>query len=214
MLPDTPAPVPSPTGPAGRRRRAPRRSRPRWCRSTASRSPLYAAIAPTARYLAITTLGTFHERRGEQALLRDPGVLPAAWMRGFGQHADLDWGGTVAPGVEGDLFGFQVGQDILGRVSDTGHADRIGLFVGHAGIGGDVTGQALGWNDVAVGSLDANGTSLGGYWTHVAPEGWYLDGVLMVHLVRAARPRPAPARASTSTAPPSRPRSRAATRSR
>ena len=30
-----------------------------------------------------------------------------------------------------------------------------------------------------VGEADVNGTSLGGYWTHVGPNGWYLDGVLM-----------------------------------
>ena len=40
-------------------------------------------------------------------------------------------------------------------------------------------GQALGWNDLQVGDVDVNGTSLGGYWTHVGPNGWYLDGILM-----------------------------------
>ena len=82
----------------------------------------YSAIPPVAHYLALSTLGTFHERRGEQALLRGAGTLPAAWGRAFGQHADLAWGGTVEPSVEGNLFGFQVGQDILGRESDSGHS--------------------------------------------------------------------------------------------
>ena len=40
-------------------------------------------------------------------------------------------------------------------------------------------GQALGWNDLQVGEVDVDGTSLGAYWTHVGPNGWYLDGVLM-----------------------------------
>ena len=138
----------------------------------------YAVIPPTARLITGATLGTFHERRGDQRLLAEPGVLPAAWVRGFGQHLDLQWQGDVEPGLDGDLFGLQVGQDLLGR-ADGGHSDRIGLFVGHAGLGGDVTGRAFGWNDVATGSVDTNGTSLGAYWTHVGPGGWYLDSVLM-----------------------------------
>ena len=30
-----------------------------------------------------------------------------------------------------------------------------------------------------VGSLNLDTTSFGGYWTHIGPGGWYLDGVLM-----------------------------------
>ena len=44
---------------------------------------------------------------------------------------------------------------------------------------GDVKGQALGWNDLQVGEIDVDGTSLGAYWTHVGPNGWYLDGIVM-----------------------------------
>lgn len=140
--------------------------------------PAYSVVPPVAQVLLLSTLGTFHERRGEQALLRSAGRLPAAWVRTFGQHADLAWSGTVDPGVEGDLYGVQVGQDLLGREAD-GHIDRFGLFVGHAHFDGDTKGQALGWNDLAAGDIDVGGTSLGAYWTRVAASGWYVDGVLM-----------------------------------
>lgn len=141
--------------------------------------PTYAVVPPVAHHLALSTLGTFHERRGEQVLLHGGGWLPTSWVRVFGQSAEMEWGGTVDPGFDGNLFGFQVGQDAFGWESENGHQDRIGLFIAHSNMSGDVKGQALGWNDLAVGDVDVGGTSLGGYWTHIGPQGWYLDGVLM-----------------------------------
>lgn len=46
-------------------------------------------------------------------------------------------------------------------------------------MNGDIKGQALGWNNLAVGEVDIGGTSFGAYWTHVGAQGWYLDAVLM-----------------------------------
>ena len=141
--------------------------------------PTYAAIPPVAHHLALSTLGTFHERRGEQSLLDGAGYLPATWGRVFGQDVEMKWEGTVSSSFDGTLFGFQAGQDLVGWESDGGHRDRVGLLVGYARMNGDLKGQALGWNDLAVGEIDADSTSLGGYWTHIGPNGWYLDGVVM-----------------------------------
>lgn len=141
--------------------------------------PTYAALPPVAHHLALSTLGTFHERRGEQALLEGAGFLPTVWGRVFGQDTDMKWGGTVAPSFDGTLLSFQAGADLIGWESVPGHYDRAGLFVGHSRMNGDVRGQALGWNDLTVGEIDLDGTSFGGYWTHIGPNGWYLDGVVM-----------------------------------
>lgn len=141
--------------------------------------PVYSALPPVAHHLALSTLGTFHERRGEQDLLENGGYLPASWARVFGQDVDMRWKGTVAPGLDGHLYGIQAGQDIYGRETESGHFDRIGLFFGYARVTGDLTGQALGWNNLVVGDLEVTGTSFGGYWTHIGPQGWYLDAVLM-----------------------------------
>jgi len=92
---------------------------------------------------------------------------------------DMTWKGTVTPGIDGKLFGIQAGQDLWGRETDSGHSDRFGLFFGYARMTGNLTGQALGWNNLAVGDLEITGTSFGGYWTHIGPQGWYLDAVLM-----------------------------------
>jgi len=43
----------------------------------------------------------------------------------------------------------------------------------------DVKGQALGWNNLSTGKIKVDATSVGGYWTHIGPSGWYLDGIVM-----------------------------------
>jgi len=80
----------------------------------------------------------------------------------------MKWEGTVSSIFDGTLFGFQAGQDLVGWESDGGHRDRVGLLVGYARMNGDLKGQALGWNDLAVGEIDADSTSLGGYWTSIS----------------------------------------------
>ncbi len=140
--------------------------------------PAYSAAPPVAEHLAMTTLGTFHERRGEQGLLSNTELSPV-WGRVFGQDAKMSSSGTVSPSFDGTLFGFQTGFDAFGRETASGVVDRAGLFVAYGSINGDVRGQALGWNNLSVGSMDLSGTSVGGYWTRIGPTGWYLDGVLM-----------------------------------
>jgi outer membrane autotransporter protein len=51
--------------------------------------------------------------------------------------------------------------------------------VGFARATGDVNGFALGTPDLDAGHLAINAYSLGGYWTHIGPGGWYTDAVLM-----------------------------------
>ncbi|MBZ9812064.1 MULTISPECIES: autotransporter outer membrane beta-barrel domain-containing protein [unclassified Mesorhizobium] len=140
--------------------------------------PVYSAVPPVAEHLAMTTLGTFHERRGEQSLLSNTALSPV-WGRIFGQDAKMGWSGTVSPSFDGTLFGFQGGFDVFGRETASGGVDRAGLFIAYASMNGDVRGQALGQNDLGVGDIDLGGTSVGGYWTRIGPGGWYVDGVVM-----------------------------------
>ncbi|WP_136616437.1 autotransporter outer membrane beta-barrel domain-containing protein [Mesorhizobium sp. 10.2.3] len=140
--------------------------------------PVYSALPPVAEHLAMTTLGTFHERRGEQSLLSNTELSPV-WGRIFGQDSKMAYSGTVSPSFDGTLFGLQAGFDVFGRETSSGQTDRAGLFIAYASMNGDVRGQALGWNNLSVGSMDLTGTSVGGYWTRIGQSGWYLDGVLM-----------------------------------
>ena len=120
-------------------------------------TPTYSVVPPVAQYLGLASIGTFHERRGEQALLEGNGAMPAAWARVYGSDGDIKWSGTVAPTFDGSLVGFQAGLDLIGWESAAGHHDRAGLFIDRAGADGDVRGQALGWNDLSVGGVKLNG---------------------------------------------------------
>lgn len=141
--------------------------------------PTYSVVGPAARETALATLGTFHERRGEQGVVNPGGNFSAAWGRAFGQSTEQGWDGTVSPSIDGNLYGIQAGIDVLGWEHGNGHRDIAGLFFGYSSLDADIKGQALGWNGLDVGSLNLDTTSFGGYWTHIGPSGWYLDGVLM-----------------------------------
>ena len=141
--------------------------------------PAFVAAVPVAHHLAAATLGTFHERRGEQALLRGDGVLPSTWGRVFAENSEIKWDGAVAPSLDGDLSGFQIGQDFAGWGEDGGTHLRLGAFIGRASTDGTVRGRALGWNDLTVGQIDVKATSLAGYATLVGTSGWYVDAVVM-----------------------------------
>ena len=59
-----------------------------------------------ARTLGLLTLGTFHERRGDQSLLD---TAPAAWGRVFGEQGKEQYQGGVRPDFSGTFAGFQAG---------------------------------------------------------------------------------------------------------
>ncbi|MBA8878950.1 autotransporter outer membrane beta-barrel domain-containing protein [Phyllobacterium myrsinacearum] len=178
-VPTTPAPVPSPTGlstpPTSGATRVVADVVPLYRVEV----PTYSVIAPAARESALATLGTFHERRGAQSIVDPRNNFSAAWARAFGQDTKQKWSGTVAPSIDGSIYGIQAGLDILRSDSDSGHRDIAGLFFGYASMDATTKGQAIGWNDLKTGHLDLDTTSVGAYWTHIGPSGWYLDGVLM-----------------------------------
>ncbi|MCK0371081.1 hypothetical protein MVT47_25845, partial [Salmonella sp. L-S2618] len=57
----------------------------------------YSALPPAARLATLATLGTFHERRGEQSVLTPGSDLSAAWGRVFGQSIEQGGAGTASP---------------------------------------------------------------------------------------------------------------------
>jgi len=158
-----------------------------------------------AQQLGLMTMGTFHERRGDQSVLTGDGALlysaaepqgadvplgtearpPAAvWGRVFGAASDLAADATltvadfeVGPAFDGHFWGVQVGSDLIGIEYGNGHIDRLGLFYTHAEASGDVSGNILGGLDLQAGNVDLSEDSIAAYWTHIAPGGWYLDVV-------------------------------------
>ncbi|WP_310886003.1 autotransporter family protein [Bradyrhizobium brasilense] len=140
---------------------------------------VYSALPQVAQKLGLATLGTFHQRQGDQALLTSGGEQPAAWARAYGSHSSQSWAGTVSPAFDGTMAGVQVGVDILRFQSAPEHHDRAGFFYAYGWASGNISGFALGLNDVRTGTLSIDSQNIGGYWTHVGPSGWYVDAVLM-----------------------------------
>lgn len=141
--------------------------------------PLYAVVPPAAALLAQTTLGTFHERQGNQHLLTEKDAVPAGWVRAFGNAVRQSWSGTVAPSFDGSINGYQVGHDLYGHEQANGYRQRVGVFVSHARLDGDVRGFNLGFKDNKAGDIRLDGDSLGAYWTLISPQSAYLDVVAM-----------------------------------
>jgi len=144
--------------------------------------PLYAPIPAIARQMGLTTLGTLHERVGEEENLRglpEPRAYAnGAWGRVFGERVSNRWNGTADTSATGNLIGFQTGFDVLRRTTDSGHRDHAGIYVAYSDYNSpSVRGFALGTQNLAVGKLQMNGPSVGAYWTHFGPSGWYLDAV-------------------------------------
>jgi outer membrane autotransporter protein len=141
--------------------------------------PLYSVIPPAAALLAQTSLGTFHDRQGDQRLLDEAGAVPAGWARVLGNSTRQHWAGDAPSSLSGSIDGYQIGHDLYAHLADSGYWQRFGLFVAHARLDADVKGFALGFNDTKAGSLRLDGDSLGAYWTLIGPQAQYLDVVLM-----------------------------------
>ncbi|WP_421569230.1 autotransporter domain-containing protein [Stenotrophomonas sp. PD6] len=123
---------------------------------------LYSVVPPLLRETSLASLGTFHERQGEQRVLAGQGGVRAAWARLIGQSHEQHWDGDAEPGFDGDIQGIQAG-----------------VFVGRTRAQGNVSGFAIGWENVAVGRTRLDDKHVGLYWTRVGSAGGYLDAVLM-----------------------------------
>ena len=142
-------------------------------------APVYAAIPMVARQINIQQIDTFHDRQGEQSLLDESGTLPAAWGRVWGGHTVQSQDGALNPEFDGSIYGAQAGHDVYADSTPGGHRNHYGFFVGFTRVTGDVNGYALATPNLDVGHLAINGYSLGAYWTHIGPSGWYTNAVLM-----------------------------------
>lgn len=136
--------------------------------------------------MGLASVGTFHERRGDQILLNDFGALPGAWARMYGDWQEQQWSSTVGglgtgidPKFEGNIWGVQAGLDLWGKQWKGGSHDRIGLFYTHTGSGGNVFGNALALQGIQTGTINFSADGAGANWTHIGADGWYLDAVAM-----------------------------------
>jgi len=141
--------------------------------------PTWSVLPPAAGQLTLNALGTFHDRQGDQRLLSETGAFSAGWGRVYGKNLEQTWAGTVTPRLDGSLKGFQVGNDLYSSRMSSGHNQRVGFFVGHSRLHGDVDGFNEGWQHNSAGKIKLEGDSYGLYWTFTDPNGAYLDSVVM-----------------------------------
>ncbi len=112
-----------------------------------------------------------------------PFFSPSVWGRFFGETVNNHYQAFADPHASGNLGGFQGGIDLLrGPLIPGGH-DRAGLYGAYGDVSADVSGlvtnpAATAYIFTHTGSLNLNAWSLGGYWTHVGPGGWYLNADL------------------------------------
>ncbi|MBR0666409.1 autotransporter outer membrane beta-barrel domain-containing protein, partial [Roseomonas hellenica] len=147
---------------------------------------LYAPIAAIGRQMGLATLGTLHERVGEEENIRDLAGGSAygngAWARVFGERRRDRWNGTVDASAVGNLVGLQAGFDILRTQPYAGgHRDHVGVYVAYTDYNApNVSGVALAQQQ-RVGRLLMSGPAVGAYWTHFGPSGWYVDAVFQAN---------------------------------
>jgi fibronectin-binding autotransporter adhesin len=138
---------------------------------------LYAALPALALSYGRSLMGTLHERVGdvgrEHASPRDNGVL---WSRVLGRDGRREGRNGIlseSPGYDYDYYALQLGADLIRNSGETGD-DFAGVYGAYGSGNGEVehfTGERAGED-----RFDAY--SLGAYWTHLWPTGWYLDGVV------------------------------------
>ncbi|WP_268801124.1 autotransporter family protein [Pseudomonas huanghezhanensis] len=141
--------------------------------------PDYSVLPPAVAVLLNTTLGTFHDRQGDQSLLDEHGAVPAGWGRILSNDFKQGWSGTVNPKLDASIKGYQIGHDLYAAQTSGGSNQRLGLFVAHSRMDGHVQGFADGFEQSKTGNIKLEGDSAGAYWTFVGPSAGYLDAVVM-----------------------------------
>lgn len=141
---------------------------------------LYAAIPSMALLYGRSLLDTLHERVGEEEDQRnrpnpENGKLGWARIVGVTGHQNGDRLGIFGSGPKYNYSfgGLQGGMDVYRHDEPDGSRDQAGVYFA---IGTD-RGRVTHISGVQ-GDSNFDAYSLGGYWTHFGPQGWYTDTIL------------------------------------
>ncbi|MNI32935.1 Antigen 43 precursor [compost metagenome] len=150
---------------------------------------LYGAIPALALVYSRNIIDTLHERVGEERPNSDE-PLPTDDEQSYGPS--MGWGrviyrsgeqdgdhtafGRQTPEYNYDMTAFQVGSDLYRQVAPDGSHDQAGISLAIGNINGGIKHSGLNAGDDTLRAY-----SLGAYWTHFEPSGWYVDGVVQVN---------------------------------
>ncbi len=147
---------------------------------------LYAAIPTMAAIYGRHMIDTLHERVGDEEQrqrsedAQSQSTEPRTWMRAIGHwgHRSGDPRGIYdgAPEFDYRFAAFQAGLDLYSNEAN-GLTDRAGLYLAYGHGIMDVTQDRI-FEERSAGRSQFDAVTLGGYWTRLADDGWYLDGVL------------------------------------
>jgi len=148
--------------------------------------------APAARAATLLTLGTFHDRQGDQLLLdrpdQDPpgftdvfdgSLAPVVWGRAFGANIQREGSGPLDAEFNGRIVGGEFGADVAQFHLKPGDTDHVGVFYAYSDLSADGHAFVLAIEDDLYGSISLTSHNVGAYWSHIASSGWYADAVLM-----------------------------------
>lgn len=151
---------------------------------------LYAAVPSMALSYDLQLVDNLRERVGREVTADDGG----GWTRVMAQHDHRDGGtagiyGDKGPRYSDDMYALQAGMDLY-RDEQGGSGDVAGVYVALGQIAGDVKN----FTGLSAGRDRLQNYTLGGYWTHRDPSGWYTDAVVQgsSYKVKASSTRMAP----------------------
>jgi outer membrane autotransporter protein len=139
-------------------------------------------------------MDSLQERTGEDVLQASNEHADSSWARVIAQHGSRDGGslgiyGDKGPSYNDDMFALQAGVDLYRGQHDNG-SDIAGVYIALGQIAGDVKH----FDGSLAGRDRLQNYTLGGYWTHFGPSGWYTDAVVQGtgYNVKASSTRMAP----------------------
>ena len=156
--------------------------------------PAYVQMPVVDMELGYTTLGTLHERRGENQTLAwdECGTCGSdakgqTWGRIFGKH--LEQNGKTRLNMDTDMYGFQFGHDFKIKRTDEGGHRLTGAYLAYGHANTDFSDSYRAENGIVsadkyTGNGKTNAVSLGVTHTRYAPNGSYLDLVGQLSYLR------------------------------
>lgn len=137
----------------------------------------YTALSSMMVNYGRATLGTLHERMGEQADLTAD-QPHGAWARVVGQNGKWNArrGGLFneGPSFDDNFVALQMGGDLVHERFADGSRNRAGLYatIGHS------NGSVTHYDGSRAGTNTFNAYTFGGYWTHYGAKNGYIDAVM------------------------------------
>lgn len=146
---------------------------------------VYGSVLPTAMAIGRATVGTLHERIGDEVnLLNDNSCdnqyMNGIWIRALGQHYKENYPGIANSSASANITGLQLGVDVYRALTANNHLNLAGFYAAYTranpSIDGKITNpQSTAYINVNTGSINLDSATGGVYWTHFWERGAYVD---------------------------------------